>query len=128
MAEITLSHPVSVDDLREAFPRALLASADVELARWLDIEERALRSQYGVTALTQAADGALADAMIFAWPSFQQQVRNIAQESASPDGHSVTYAQAQKDKAFTFPSALTLMLGPFADEGSAAPSTTELVR
>ncbi len=123
-AKITLSRPTSVDDLRAAYPRALLASEDDELELWLDIAEHALRSHFHVTELSSDIDDALGRAIIAAWPSLQQQVRQIAQESASPDGHSVSYARGEE--SFNFPPFLSVMLGAYGPGD--APTTTELVR
>lgn len=125
--EIVLTNPVDADDLRAAFPRALNAVGDAELEIWLEIEERAIRTQYGVTADTTKSDDILYAAMIAAWPSFQQQVRNVSSESASTRGSSINYG---KGGDFEFPPFIGSMLSLIAntDDFPAAPSTTELVR
>lgn len=127
---IQLTSPLGADELRLAFPRALRAVDDTELEVWLEIEEQALRAQFGVTERSADSDTALRRAMLAAWPSFHAQVRQIAQESTSTDGHSVTYARARADQDFAFPAFVATILADYvdADASTSAPSTTELVR
>lgn len=123
-----LTDPVEIYDLRDAYPRDTHGMEDSELLVLLRIEERALRSTYGVVSTGAETDAALADAMLAAWPSFRAQVRQVAQESANAEGASVTYAK--KGDEFTFPGFIGRMLESYADpdRSAAAPSVTQLVR
>lgn len=126
--EIVLTNPVEPGHLRAAYPRLLNAIGDEELLIWLPIEERALRSAFGVTDLKPATDQLLRDAMIAAWPAFQQQIRQVSSESTSTRGNSTTYAKGEQ--SFAFPAFIGGMLAGVIDDDAslAAPSTTELVR
>jgi hypothetical protein len=127
-----LTSPVSDVEIVAAFPRdtrGMAGGEGSELAVLLRLEERALRTQFGVTATDADTDAVLKDAMLAAWPSFIQQVRQEASVQATADGHDVTYNRAGVID-FTFPSFIGAMLRTVADPDSvsSAPSTTQLVR
>lgn len=123
---ITLSHPISADEVRAAFPRALAAVGDTELEVWVETAEYVIRSQFNVTRRDAESDEALRRAVVAAWPSFMQQVRNVSTESSSAEGHSVTYARGERD-TFAFPAIVSTILRRVTDDAD-APTTTELVR
>lgn len=121
--------PLAVTELRVVYPRDTRAMADEELDALLRLEERALRTQFGVTSTAGAINDALADAMLAAWPSFLQQLRQVASEDAGADGYRVTYNRPGVID-FAFPAFIGTMLAGIADSaaGISAPSVTELVR
>lgn len=129
MAIITLTTPLTAEGLRAAHAQLLRGIEDPQLEVWLRIQERALRSQYRVLSTAAECDVALADAMIASWPSFMQQVRQVAQETASVDSHQVTYNRPGVID-FAFPAFVGSMVSEFVEEDDAlaAPTTTELVR
>lgn len=127
-----LTSPLSVADLVAAFPRdtrSMGAGEGGELEVLLRVEERSLRAQFGVTGTDADTNAVLKDAMLAAWPSFLQQVRQEASVQTSADGATVTYNRAGVID-FTFPSFVAGMLRTVADADavSAAPSSTQLVR
>jgi hypothetical protein len=107
---IPLTQPLRATDIRAAHPRSLLAVTDEEIDTWLPILESALRSQYTITQMDSSTDEVLGMAMIAAWPSFQQQIRNVANEGASPEGYNATYGAK-----FTFPAVVGVILAPVSD-------------
>lgn len=123
-----LTKPLEVADLRAAFPRDTIAMEGGELGALLDVEEHALRADFGISSTGEAVDEVLARAMIAAWPVFLQQVRNVSQESVG-SSISVTYAQASS-VSFEWPGFVATILGEFsdADSSAAGPATTKLVR
>lgn len=126
---MNLTSPLIVQDIRTFFERDARGKADEEIDEWLRVEERALRTLYGVTRTDTEADAVMRDAMLAAWPSFIQQVRQVASETAGASSYSVTFNRAGGSD-FAFPSFVAAMLGGVADAAVAhsAPSSTQLVR
>ena len=126
---IELTNPLDAATLRTVYPRDLRAMEDGELAALLRLEERALRSQFGVTGTDAATDTVLLDAMLAAWPSFLQQVRQVAQEQAGADSFQVTYNRAGVID-FVFPAFLGAMLASASDPDDVPPGVpvTQLTR
>lgn len=124
-----LTSPLIVADVQTTYPRDTRGMVASEIEELLRIEERALRTLYGVTSQTAATDAVLRDALLAAWPSFLQQIRQVAQETAGAASYSVTYNRAGVID-FTFPSFVAAMLSSVADaeDRPGAPSTTQLVR
>lgn len=124
-----LTTPLLPEDLRLAFPRDTRGMADGELESLLRVEERALRTQFGVIGTDAATSEALMDALLVAWPSFLQQVRQEASIQTGADSHQVTYNRAGVID-FTFPAFVGTILARVADaaEIAAAAAVTQLVR
>jgi hypothetical protein len=122
---MTLTAPVLAADLQLAYPRDTRGMEAGELDALLRLEERALRSQYRVSDTTAETDAVLADAMKAAWPTFLQQVRNVAAEDVNADGVSVNYSRAGVVD-FAFPKFIAAMLAPYAD--ASGTNTIRLVR
>jgi len=126
---VNLTSPISVNEIRSAYPRDTRGMEEAEIATYLEDLEFALRRTYGVVRTDHEADGALRFAMRRAWPSFLQQVHQIASVDASTNGHSVTYNRPGiVDLAF--PKFIGDMLASVSDADliQRIPSTTELVR
>lgn len=127
-----LTAPLTPTQLQAAYPRDtrnMSAAAGGELEILLRLEERALRSQFGVTTVDAATNKILADAMLAAWPSFFQQLRQVASETAGADSHSVTYNRSGVVD-FAFPHWVGAMLAGVADSAEipGVPSYTQLTR
>ena len=86
-----LTNPLSVAQLRAAFPRDTRGMEDDELLVLLEVEEHAIRSQYAVIRTDADSADPLRRALIAAWPSFLIQVRQIAQQTAGAANYSVTF-------------------------------------
>lgn len=126
-----LSTPVSPEQLQLVFPRDTRGMSAVpggELEQLLRLEERAIRTLYGVVATDEDTNLVLADAMLAAWPSFLQQVRQVASEDSGATRAGVTYRTGVGD--FSFPSFVGTILSRVADgaEGPGAPAVTQWVR
>lgn len=126
---MTLTVPLLPSDLRTAYPRDTRGMEDTELTVLLRLEERALRNQFGVTDTREDTGAVLADAMLLAWPSFWQQVQQVAQEQTGATSYTVTYNRAGATD-FAFPAFVGAMLSGVADPAAvpAAPAVTQLVR
>jgi hypothetical protein len=125
------TRPLDVTGLREAFPRDVQGMEDGELRVMLELEEVALRDQFGVTRTDPEANAAVRRAMLMGWLSFRQQLRQIAQETVGVDSTSTTAARAGVID-FTWPAFVGMVLARVATVEEAgvqeAPSTTQLVR
>lgn len=121
-----LTHPASSEDIRTAYPRDTRGMELAEISVLLRACERAIRAQFGVVRTDEAADGPMRDAIIAAWPSFIQQVRQVKAESVGTDSASVTYGSGD----IAFPGFIGMILFGVMDETAAryAPSYTQLVR
>lgn len=124
-----LTSPLLAEDIQTAFPRDSRGMGAAEIEELLRVEEHALRTLYGVTRKDAEASEALRNAMIAAWPSFLQQVRQVASETAGAATYQVTYNRAGVID-FVFPSFVGTILSGVAEVGAAAsaPSSTQLVR
>ena len=124
-----LTNPLSVAQLRVAFPRDTRGMEDAELLVLLEVEEHAIRSQYAVIRTDADATDPLRRALIAAWPSFLIQVRQIAQQTAGAANYSVTFNRSGVID-FTVPAFLGSILADLVEVEwpHQAPSTTELVR
>lgn len=110
--------PVSVDEMRAAFPRDTQGMETTELRALLDLEESALRAEFGVSSTEIDVDEPLSRAMRIGWPSFLLQVRQIASEQTSATGYTVTAARAGVID-FAWPSAIRAILTPVSDAAAA---------
>ena len=124
-----LTYPLLPDELQSAYPRDTRGMADGELDALLRIEERALRTLYGVVGTDSATNEILADAMLAAWPSFLQQVRQVASEDAGADTYRVTFNRPGVID-FQFPPFIGTILASVADAAETAftPAVTQWVR
>ncbi|MBW3631051.1 MAG: hypothetical protein KY464_17400 [Gemmatimonadetes bacterium] len=127
-----LTAPVSPAQLQLVYPRdtrGMSATPGGELEQLLRLEERTLRSLYGVVAVDADSSAALADAMLAAWPSFIQQVRQVASEDTGSARSGVTYNRPGVID-FAFPSFVGTILASVADPAEilSAPAVTQLVR
>lgn len=119
--------PVDASALRATYPRDTLGMEDGEISVLLELEETALREQFSVTGTDASTTAALRRAMLLGWHSFLQQVRQVAQEQADADGHTVTYNRPGVID-FAWPAFVGAVLRRVADpvEVAAAAAPTEI--
>jgi hypothetical protein len=127
-----LTEPITAEEMAAVYPRDTRGMETTELESLVRLEERVLRSMYGVTSTRPAHDLILRDAMIAAWPSFIQQIRNVATETAGANSHTVTFNRSggsgHGSADLTFPSFIGNMLASIVDPNAQPNTITQLVR
>jgi hypothetical protein len=111
---VALTSPLAVSELRVVHPRNLLGVDDGELMVLLEIEEAALRAEFGVSGTTAEVNAGLRRAMIAGWPSFRIQVGQKASEDVGTDGYRTSFNRAGVVD-FAWPAFVAAILAPVAD-------------
>lgn len=124
MAKVTLTRPLAADltPLKNA-TRETRGLTDPEISAILDLEERAIRMEFGVLATDADTNEALAAALIAGFSSFRKQLKQTKSETIGSSSYAMTVGEVG------WPRAVGLILADVADPSVAnGASTTELQR
>lgn len=127
MQKVTLTRPLHADlaAVRNA-NREARTLTDPELTALLELEERVIRSDFGVYGTDADTNEALGPAMLAGFSSFRKQMAQTTHETVGSDTYSYNVGVVE------WPRMVGLILGPVIDYDAAAelqgPSVTSLVR
>jgi hypothetical protein len=124
MAKITLTRPLAdnLEALRNG-TREARGLLDPELLAILDLEERAIRMEFGVYGTDADVDEALSAALIAGFSSFRKQLKQTRKETIGSSSYSFEAGE------IGWPRAVGLILADVVDPAIASgATTTELQR